>query len=53
MRDMWKGGLIMKYQRQSSIPSSASGSHKEETSDEAVNNANEALNNIMNLSVFG
>merc|ERR1712227_398851 len=51
MRDLWKGGLIMKYKRQSSIPSSAS--HKEETSDEASNNANEALNNIMNLSVFG
>jgi len=51
MRDFWKGGLIMKYKQQTSIPSS--GSHKEETSDEASNNANEALNNIMNLSVFG
>jgi len=47
MRDFWKGGLIMKYKQQTSIPSSAS--HKEETSDDA----NEALNNIMNLSVFG
>jgi hypothetical protein len=47
MRESWKGGLVLKYKQQTSIPSSTS--HKEATSDDA----NEALNNIMNLSVFG
>ena len=56
MRDMWKGGLVMQFQKQTSIPSSSS--HKEadddsSTSDDSSDSANEALNNIMNLSVFG
>ena len=53
---MWKGGLVMQYQKQTSIPSSSS--HKEadddsSSSDDSSDSANEALNNIMNLSVFG
>ena len=53
MRDMWKGGLVMKFQKQTSIPSSSSHKEADDSSDDSSDSANEALNNIMNLSVFG
>jgi len=51
MRNFWKGGLILKYQKQTSISISSSASNKEQ--EETADSANEAMNNIMNLSVFG